>query len=180
PDRQREERQHVPILAEPARRGHELLGQPGQRHAEVPEDLFELRDDIQHDERQDADGHQDDDHGIDHGAGDAAFQGLRLLFEVGETWENRLEGAAGLALLGPLPLAFTLARLDLRDLGHEVTHLADLLLGFFFADGVYGVFYFSAGRVHRLEFEGRHREPQLSGQESVVSSRAVYRPLTYY
>src|SRR5205085_7775745 len=77
-------------------------------------------------------------------------------------------------LLGPLALAFALARLDLRDLGHEVTHLADLLLGFLFADGVYGVFHFCARRVHRLEFESRHREPQCSRKEGTKRAGRMF------
>src|SRR5207248_707022 len=72
----------------------------------------------------------------------------------------------GLALLLPaaLPLlaalAFGLAELgQLRD---EVTHLLDLLLRFFFVQGLDLVLDLFPGRVHRLEFEGRHGSPSSS------------------
>src|SRR3712207_8813293 len=41
-----------------------------------------------------ADGHQDDHHGVDHGAGDPTFQALGLLLEVGEALQDHLQRAA--------------------------------------------------------------------------------------
>ena len=54
-------------------------------------------------------------------------------------------------------LALLLAAGLLRDLGHEVAHLLDLLLGFFLVHGLDGVLDLAAAGVHRFVFEGRHR-----------------------
>src|SRR5262249_53016853 len=59
-------------------------------------------------------------------------------------------------LAGDALAVFLLLARHLRDLGHEVAHLADLLLGFFLTEGLDGVLDLAAGRVHGLELEGRH------------------------
>ena len=65
------------------------------------------------------------------------------------------EDLAALALPGDLALVL-LAAFDLDQLGHEVAHLADLLLGFFLAGGLDGVLDLGAGGVHGFELVGRH------------------------
>src|SRR5262249_54416145 len=64
---------------------------------------------------------------------------------------------AALLAFGDLLLAALFGRAGhFGDLGHEVAHLPDLLLGLFLAQGVDGVFDLSAAGVHRLVLVGRH------------------------
>src|SRR5262249_12964210 len=58
----------------------------------------------------------------------------------------------------------------LRDLGHEVAHLLDLLLGFVFADRVDFVLDLLAGRVHRLELVGRHASLRYFGEPAALAA----------
>src|SRR5262249_12346345 len=75
------------------------------------------------------------------------------------------------AALGLGALALALLAGYLGDLGHEVAHVADLLLRFLFAGGLDGVADLAAGGVHRLELERRHaRLPKLSALGSQLSA----------
>ncbi len=60
----------------------------GQLGAEVLEDLLKRGHDLDHDERQDADGDQDDDDRVDHRPFDLAFERLGLLHELGQALQN--------------------------------------------------------------------------------------------
>src|SRR5262249_50132638 len=84
-----------------------------------------------------------------------------------------------LALLPPAglllaPLAARLAG-HLRELGHEVAHLADLLLSFFLVGRVDGVLDLSTAGVHRLVLVGRHRFSP-GARWSMVGGRLSPRP----
>ena len=72
---------------------------PRQGDAEVLEDRLELGDDEVEDEADDDAGDDDDDDRVDHRRLDPPLQRLRLLLEVGQALEDRLEGTAGLARL---------------------------------------------------------------------------------
>src|SRR5262249_11457823 len=62
-----------------------------------------------------------------------------------------------LGLLVPaLLLLLSLPRADGRELGDEVAHLLELLLGLLLVGGLDLVLDLFTGRVHRLEFVGRH------------------------
>src|SRR5262249_57723977 len=77
-------------------------------------------------------------------------------------------------LLVALALALALLVGHLRDLGHEVAHVLDLLLRFLFAGSVDGVGHFLAGGVHRVELESRHgphQESEVRDQRSGTGSQ---------
>src|SRR4029079_15711481 len=68
-----------------------------QLELEIVEDLLEGGHDLDHDERQDADGDRDHDARINKRAFDLAFESLGLFLEFGEALENDFQGAARLA-----------------------------------------------------------------------------------
>ena len=82
---------------------HEVAGldqEDGHRRqgdAEVVEDRLELRDDEVEDEADDHAGDEDDHDRVDHRRLDPPLERLRLLLEVGQALEDRLERTAGLA-----------------------------------------------------------------------------------
>ena len=88
-----------------------------QLAAKVVENLFELRHDRQHDERQDADGHRDDHNRIDHRPLHLAAEGAGPLHELRQPAENHLKGTARLA--GPNHVAVEAVE-GLGALGHRL------------------------------------------------------------
>src|SRR5262249_42631798 len=79
---------------------------------------------------------------------------------------NAADGESLLLLSALLLLlaAGPLRRPGLGELGDEVAHLLDLLLGFFLVQRLDRVLDLFAGRIHRFEFERRHNlNPRVDG-----------------
>ena len=79
------------------RNSHQHDGDRREIGLEIVEDLLKRGHDLDHDEREDADGHRDHDDRIDHGAFDLALERLRSLHELGQAAENDFQRTAGLA-----------------------------------------------------------------------------------
>ena len=92
-----------------------------QLELEVLEDLLEHGHDLEHDERQDADGHHDDDDRVDHRAFDFALERFGPFQELGQARENDFQGTAGLAGLDHVDVQAVEA---LGALGHRSESVA--------------------------------------------------------
>src|SRR5439155_16630368 len=84
-------------VGEPSADVQQDLSDGRQLGAEVFEDRLELRNNEDHDHRDDADGDGDDHRGVDHGADDFLFEPGGFFHEVGETRQDEVEHAARFA-----------------------------------------------------------------------------------
>src|ERR1700733_14498856 len=75
---------------------HDKISEPGQLHVHAGEDFLEFRDDENHEEDQDTDGHDHDGGGIEHGGLDLAFDLLRFFGKFGEALQDDFQHAAEL------------------------------------------------------------------------------------
>ena len=108
-----------------------------RRHvAEVAEDLFELRNDVKHDEAEDRHGDGDHHRRVDHGAGDALLEGLGFFLEVGQALQNDFERATQIArdmvmrygmteALGPMVYAENEGEVFLGRSVTKTTHMSE-------------------------------------------------------
>ncbi len=101
----------------PVGNGDEHDGHGGEFEIELGEHLFELGDDLDHDERQNSDGHGDHDDRVDHGPFDFSPEGLGPLLEVGQPLEDDFEGPTGLTGLDHVDVQAIEA---LGTLGHRL------------------------------------------------------------
>ncbi len=87
----------VPVVDRQVRNRDQHERHRRQLGVEILEDLFERGHDLDHDERQDAHGHRDDDDRVDHRALDLAFERLGPLLELGQALQNDFQRTARLA-----------------------------------------------------------------------------------
>ena len=91
------ERDRPPEVVSRVRDVDQDAGDRRQIGLEVLEDLLERRDDLDHDEGQDADGDHDDDDRVDHRPFDLSLERLGALLELGQAAEDDFQRTARLA-----------------------------------------------------------------------------------
>ena len=166
PDRDRDAGDQVPVVDAPLgdrRPAAAVIG--GSSRSNSSKILLERGHDLDHDERQDADGHRDDDDRVDHRAFDFALERFGPFLEVGQALQNELQRTARLAGLDHVHVQPVEA---LGALGHA---FGERGAGFDFVAGVFERVLEPA----RLGLAGENPQAAQNRQAGVLQNRKLPR-----